>query len=82
MKLTMVSDNIFFSLLNNIGLKSSWILCKCLKFNSIVATVSIVGMVADLAGHPPSLVGDPTIAMGLDLAIGTSACSDSEKIQN
>ena len=37
-------------------------------------------MVADLAGHPPSLVGDPVIAMGLDPAIGTSACLDSDKI--
>ena len=39
-------------------------------------------MVADFAGHPPILVGDPVIAMGLDPAIGTSACSDSKKIQN
>ncbi len=39
-----------------------------------------MGMVADLAGHPPSLVGDPVIAMGLDPAIGTSACLDLDKI--
>ena len=39
-----------------------------------------MGMVADTAGHPPALVGNTVIAMGLDLAIGTSACSDSDKI--
>ncbi len=37
-------------------------------------------MVADTAGHPPALVGDTVIAMGLDPAIGTSACSNLDKI--
>ncbi len=39
-----------------------------------------MGMVANTAGHPPALVTDTVIGMGLDPAIGTSACSDLDKI--
>ncbi len=39
-----------------------------------------MGMVANTAGHPSALVTDKDIAMGLESAIGTSACSDSDKI--
>ena len=38
-----------------------------------------MGMVADTAGHPSALIMDKVIAMGLESAIGTSACSDLEK---
>jgi hypothetical protein len=33
-----------------------------------------------LSGHPPALATDTVIAMGLDPAIATSACSDLDKI--
>ena len=36
-------------------------------------------MVADFAGHPPILVGNPVVAMGLDSTIDSSACSDSKE---
>jgi hypothetical protein len=48
-----------------------------------------MGMVADtdmvllwlrLSGHPPALATATVIAMALDPAIATSACSDSDKI--
>ena len=36
-------------------------------------------MVADFAGHPPILVGNPVVAIGLDSTIDSSACSDSKE---
>ena len=36
-------------------------------------------MVADFAGHPPILVGNPVVAIGLVSTIDSSACSDSKE---
>jgi len=48
----------------------------------MAADTNMVLLRLGLPGHPPALVTDTVIAMGLDPAIATSACSDSEKIQN